>query len=31
MKKSGSIEFFEDVDLSLKFTFDDLMKNFLLK
>ena len=28
MKKMGSIEFFEDVDLSLKFTFDDLMKNY---
>ena len=28
MKKSGSIEYFENVDLSLKFTFDDLMKNY---
>ena len=28
MKKTGSIEFFEDVDLRLKFTFDDLMKNY---
>ena len=28
MKKIGSLQFFEDVDLNLKFTFDDLMEHF---
>ena len=28
MKKIGSIQFFEDIDLNLKFDFDDLMKNY---
>ena len=28
MKKVGSIQFFEDVDLHLKFDFDDLMEYF---
>ena len=28
MKKVGSIQYFEDVDLNFKFDFDDLMKNY---
>ena len=28
MKKIGSIQFFEDIDLNLKFDFNDLMENF---
>ena len=28
MKKIGSLEFFEDIDLNLKFDFNDLMENF---
>ena len=28
MKKMGSIQYFEDVDLNFKFDFDDLMKNY---
>ena len=28
MKKIGSIQFYEDVDLNLNFTFDDLMEDF---
>ena len=28
MKKIGSIQFFEDVDFNLNFTFDDLMEQF---
>ena len=28
MKKMGSLQFFEDVDLNLNFTFDDLMEYF---
>ena len=28
MKKKGSLQFFEDVDLNLNFTFDDLMEQF---
>jgi hypothetical protein len=28
MKKIGSIQFFEDIDLNLKFDFDDLMEHF---
>ena len=28
MKKTGSIQFFEDIDLDLKFDFDELIKYF---
>ena len=28
MKKIGSIQFFENIDLNLNFTFDDLMNHF---
>ena len=28
MKKIGSVQFFENVDLNLNFTFDDLMNHF---
>ena len=28
MKKIGSLQFFEDTDLNLKFNFDDLMNHF---
>ena len=28
MKKIGSLQFFEDVDLNLKFDFDELMEHF---
>ena len=28
MKKIGSFEFFENIDLNLKFDFNDLMKHF---
>ena len=28
MKKIGSFEFFEDIDLNLKFNFDDLAEHF---
>tara|TARA_R100000664_G_C2686234_1_gene92175 strand:+ start:297 stop:641 length:345 start_codon:yes stop_codon:yes gene_type:complete len=28
MKKIGSIQFFEDIDLNLKFDFNDLMQHF---
>ena len=28
MKKIGSLEFFENIDLNLKFDFNDLMKHF---
>jgi hypothetical protein len=28
MKKIGSLQFFEDIDLNLKFDFDDLMEHF---
>ena len=28
MKKIGSLQFFEDVDLNLKFDFNDLIKHF---
>ena len=28
MKKIGSLQFFEDIDLNLKFDFDDLVRYF---